>query len=174
MRLSDYRACNANDVLVHLTQEEYDGAVRHGELMYRKSHADGRKDAYGLKDLGQAAWYQVMGAIGELVVAKSLKIVWPKSIDTPWAPDLPGYIEVRTIGADHFGVRVRADDYDDRIAVGCVVKPDQLLGPYRVPGWILVKDAKNPDWLIAPNNGRPPFYAVPQDALRPISELTDE
>jgi hypothetical protein len=54
--------------------------------------------------------------------------------------------------------------------VGIVIPKGKEREAYRIPGWILAKDAKQAEWKMNPYDGRP-MYCVPQDKLRPLSEL---
>ena len=93
-------------------------------------------------------------------------------INTFREPDIPELnAEVRALGRDWYGLRVRDSDPDDRVVIGVVIEPGRERGhAYRLPGWIKARDAKRPEWRIAPR-GRPPMFAVPQSALAPLSAL---
>jgi hypothetical protein len=160
----------ANDhrFFVQLTDSEYRGACDVGRWMYEKSHADGRSDAYGFDGDGERI--QILGSLCERAAAKALGIYWPGAIDQGDAPDLAFGVEVRLMGRDWYGLRLRPKDHDHRPNVGVVIEPGREAGPYRIPGWIIAGDGKRPEWMMAPN-GRLPMYAVPQSSLRPLAEL---
>jgi hypothetical protein len=84
--------------------------------------------------------------------------------------DLPHNIEVRLIGEDRYGLRVYKKDDASRRVVGVVIPPGKERGPYRIAGWIIAADAIQDCWEMAPYGGRP-MYPVPQEHLRPMSEL---
>ena len=134
-------------------------------LLWEKSHADGRSDRddwSGFRNGDDGGLrQQMLGALCERIAAKGLDVYWPESVDGFSDPDLSHEIEVRLIGADHYGLRVYPRTVDTRRVVGVVVPRGCERGPYRLPGWIVAADAKRPEWQMAPHD-RPPMYAVPQ------------
>jgi len=168
-----YQADHSQSVYIRLDPRDVARAEAVARELYEKSHADGRSDAHGFTDDGEHGFLiQHLGACTELAVAKALCIYWPGWVDQGDRPDLPFNIEVRSIGYDHYGLRVRSKDPADRRIVGAVPPPhDQhFVGRWRIPGWIVAENAKRSDWQMAPNN-RPPFYAVPQHELWPLFQL---
>jgi len=168
-----YEADHSHETFVSLTEWELRGACNVGRWMYEKSHGDGRSDAHGFADDGASGLeQQMLGAIAERVVAKALGIYWPGAIDQGAEPDLPHDIEVRLMGRDHYGLRLRDKDPTGRRYVAVVIEPTTKRGPYRIPGWTPGTIEIDPEWGMAPN-GRPPMIAVPQSALYPLHELAE-
>ena len=169
-----YTARADGNVWVSLTAHEIRRACEIGRLLWEKSHADGRSDRDGYSGFtngGDAGLrQQMLGALAERVAAKGLGVYWPESIDGFSDPDLPHNIEVRLVGADHYGLRVYPRTPNTRRVVGVVIPKGHERGPYRMPGWIVAADAKRDEWQMAPH-GRPPMFAVPQNDLRPMAWL---
>jgi hypothetical protein len=120
----------------------------------------------------QAMRSQCLGSLTEAIVRKGLNIDAPLTHETFNVADLPGGIQVRCIGVEHYGLRVYARDDLNWKVVGVVVpKGMERVSPYRIPGWIYAGDAQRDEWLIAPNDG-PPMWAAPQAKLSDARELT--
>jgi hypothetical protein len=85
-------------------------------------------------------------------------------VDTWAAADLPG-LQVKTSQRMDARLLVPRDAVDgERYVLVVGVSPR-----YRICGWIDARDAKREQWLTDPSGqGRPPVYAVPQDALHPM------
>lgn len=166
-----YKASHTNDVFVSLEDIEYHSALKVGEWIWKKSQAGGLTDYWGNKPGGaKGMWLQQLGALAERSAAKSLDLYWPGLINTFKKPDLSHNIEVRLIGVDHYGLRVRDSDDDSRRIVGVIIPKGKEREPYRIPGWIRAGDAKRPEWEMNPYNGRP-MYCVPQSELIHLNEL---
>ena len=108
----------------------------------------------------------VEGACAELALAKYLNIHWDGSVNTfKSRPDV-GNLEVRVTTYPSGRLIVRPSDSDEAIyALVVGVCPN-----YRIVGCISGKDAKQPQWLTAPDHkGRPEAYFVPQDQLSPVT-----
>lgn len=121
-----------------------------------------------LADMEPNFWaYEIEGAVAELVVAKTLDRYWDGSVNRFKSDgDIGKMIQVRHTREHHHRLIVRPDDADDKpfvLVTGCNLV-------YRVPGWILGRDAKRAEWREAPVN-RPPAYFVKTTDLKPISEL---
>jgi hypothetical protein len=164
----DYTACHKNDVFVDLNDREYDEAVAHGKHMYAHSQKSGLRD-YINKTKGERA--QILGSVCERAVAKALGIYWTAWIDTFHKSDLPFNIEVRLIGVDNYGMQVYDKDDDSRRVVGIIMEKGKERKPYRIPGWINAKYAKQKKWRMDPNWKGHPFYGVPQQKLHHIDHL---
>jgi hypothetical protein len=158
---------------VSLEDIEYHGALKAGEWIWKKSQERGLKDHAGNKPDGASGmWLQQLGAVAERSVAKALDLYWSSPIDTFKRPDLSHEIEVRLIGVDHYGLRIRDSDRDTRRVVGIVIPAGRERDVYRIPGWIEAGSGKRPEWKMNPFNGRP-MFCVPQRFLRPLSELKE-
>lgn len=78
-------------------------------------------------------------------------------------PDVGKNIQVRATKLLRGKLIVTDSDPDDQIYVLVVGQ----IPEYNVVGWIRGADAKNKDFIFAPNN-RPPAYFVPQSELTEI------
>lgn len=122
---------------------------------------------YGAEIRDPSGWsYNNQGTIGEWTVAKALRIWWPGGVVCEnGASDLPHDVEVRTGMKDHYRLLVYPSNRDDRrfvLAVG--------VWPHvRIAGWLYGHEAKRTEWWDVSLDE--PAYAVPQDALRDLSEL---
>lgn len=167
-----YRS-NGHRDYVSVTSDDLKEAAEWGKFIYDLSHADGRKDRIG-NFPGHWLRKQQLGALAELSVAKALGVPWPKRVNqSRTVPDIDPDIEVRLIGVDRYGLRVKEKDLDDWRVVGIVIEKGRERFPYRLPGWCYAGEARRPEWLMNPYDGVP-FWAVPQDALRPFSLLRSD
>lgn len=143
--------------------------IEHAELAARhrneRAMQKGVANAYGLTaDDDKNLRLHTQGAAGELAVAKVLGRYW----ECGESKSDVGGLEVRTMGKAHYGLRVRqADIRADKLCVAVVGQSPT----FRIPGWIPARDAERIEWQVDTNDGRPPFYAVPQTELRPIDDL---
>lgn len=162
---------------VEMTELEIDGAIWTGTQIWRKSHADGRNDRNGWRGFTEGEnpgqRHQCLGALAERIAAKSLSIYWPSACDNFGDADLAYNVEVKLIGAAHYGLRVYPRTHDSRRVIGVVIpKGTERDLRYRVAGWYVAGEAKRQDWAMAPH-GLPPMYCVPQAALRRVAELRE-
>ena len=110
----------------------------------------------------------IIGSLGELVVAKCLNHYWNGNFGNLRAADV-GLYQVR---ASHFHrnrLIVHRSDPDDRPFIFVTGRAPT----FRVWGWIYGRDAKNPEFWADPAGGRPAFF-VSKEHLRPMSALPDE
>lgn len=114
-------------------------------------------------------WIHILGACGEAAVCKFLRVPYSGSVNTFRASDLPFNIEVRTRSAPWHDLKIRPDDDDRRRVVMAVCR--SIDKPIRLVGWIGAKSGKEIGPLIDPSGAQKPFHAVPQEMLRPMSEL---
>lgn len=129
--------------------------------------------AQSLRDKGGVVKHEwemdIIGAIGELSVAKGLGLYWPAGVNTWKLPDV-GALHVRTTTHADGRLLIRPNDgYGIYILV--VVG---RVGQARLAGWIDFKDVRNPEWFTQPDANRPGCWAIPQSALKPMSELKKE
>lgn len=109
---------------------------------------------------------EVVGACGEMVVAKALDCYWIPSVNTFHVEsDLRRDVEVRATAGTSNRLIVRANDPDDRMYVLVVGEPPTMT----VVGWIYGHEAKRDEWRDNPHGHRPAWF-VPQSALRPIPQ----
>lgn len=151
---------------VTLTEHELSLAVEIGKARHLSALRDGKNNAFGARKKDDWSMH-ILGATGELVVAKALGIYWSATVDTyKTKSDLPGGLEVRARSRDDYDLIVRANDPDD-VPFVLVVGEDLT---FRVPGWIWGREAKQEKWLKTYAN-RTPAYFVPQSALCGLDRL---
>ena len=168
-----YSASHINSITVELTSQEIEQAVRHGMAMRKVSIQKQHKNHKGYNpDDKKAMRVQCLGALAEAIACKALEIPIALTNETFNVEDLPGGIQVRLIGAEHYGLRVYLKDDPNWKVIGVVIPPGkERSGSYRVAGWCLASEAQGKlEWEMAPCN-RPPMYCVPQNCLRSVSEL---
>jgi hypothetical protein len=103
-----------------------------------------------------------------MAAAKAMDRYWNGSVDTFQNGGDVGRLQVRTRRKQSYELIVRPHDRDADVFVLVVgVAP-----VFDVRGWMMGRDAKQPEWLMD-HGGRPPAYFVPSDALHPIGELRE-
>lgn len=114
---------------------------------------------------------EVVGACGEMAVGKHAGRWFVPSLNTfHRTPDCFEDVEVRSTAVVPGGrLIVRDNDSDSRRYVLALVTGDRV----RLCGWAYGHEAKKPEYLNAPHRQRPAWF-VPQEALRPMSELGGE
>lgn len=152
--------------VVFLTDEELKLADSIGNLRQDESEKDGRRAAHGFNGNERAC--HVLGARGELAVAKALGLQWDATVNTFHNRGDVGDIEVRTRTNHSYDLLVRADDADDRRFV-LVIGIDRVFSIY---GWKRGADAKLKRWIASYGN-RPEAYFVPKDRLEPLHSLLE-
>lgn len=165
-----YKEDKSHSEYISLTDFEYRIANGIGKLIYKLSQDAGYKDYHGNKPNGvDGERLQCLGAIAECAIAKWLNKYWLGGYMGFKNPDIEN-LEIRLIGVEHYGLRVRDSDDDARMVVGVVIPKGKEREPYRIAGWINAKDAKKLEWKMNPYNGRP-MYCVPQSELKDASDL---
>lgn len=148
---------------IDLSNAEVGNACMGGMRRNISSIRDGRKDNHGLSGPG---WNEhIVGAIGEMVVAKALGIYWSAGVDTFKDPDLGVDIQVRCSDQPMASLIVRDDDKDDHRFVLVV----GVLYRFHIVGWMYGDEAKQQRWYKNPN-GRGFAYFVPQTELKDMED----
>lgn len=108
--------------------------------------------------------FHAYGVIGEMAAAKVLGLTFTGSVDTfRNHPDLSG-MEVRFRSNPTWQLIVRDNDKDDaKYLLVRGVPPSAV----EVVGWIMGRDAKNPEWLRSYGNLKPAHF-VPDSELIPL------
>lgn len=146
---------------VLLTAEEAESAASVGRARFRESVAHGRKDTMGVDSEQSHVW----GAVGELVVAKSLGVEWSRSINTfKGELDVAGY-EVRTRSTLNGELIIRKNDADDRMFVLVVPTREKLR--FLIAGMMRARMAKQGKYWRE-DRGHPFAWFVPQQDLIPF------
>ncbi len=114
-----------------------------------------RDNRVPLKDDDAGFNKDLNGACGEAAFAKFRNVWWDGSVNTFSAFGDVGGAEVRTRTKHDWQLFVRPADKDERYFVLVTGRPPT----YRVQGWILGADAKQPEWMADPGGyGKPAFF----------------
>lgn len=148
---------------VVLSPGEYLMAASAGVLRHSESLQFNRKDNHGLEPDADLLGIHVLGAAGELAVARVLGRYWGGDISTFKRADLGRSVQVRTGSKPSHSLIIRPDDSLEDVYVLVTGTPTRL----RVHGWIRGAEARKDEWMQA-HAGRPPAWFVPQSALRPL------
>jgi len=158
---------------VTLNQEELAYATSVGKLRQDEAVKAHRTASYDFK--GDELAIHVMGACGELAVAKVLELDWSAPVNTFKSGGDVGKLQVRTSkkmrvsGQKKSRMIIRHDDSSDDLFVFAWQEDENN---YEVVGYIKGADAKQEKWFWAkPSNGRSPAYFVSDIHLRDIKEL---
>jgi hypothetical protein len=149
--------------VVKLSETEVRWATEVGARRHREAVEQGRKDAHGLTDKGEER--HILGALGELAVAKALDRYWSGHVNRFKGPDLSERMQVRCRSEEWHDLIVRQDDADDHGFVLVTGRAPNFV----VHGWIIGRDAKR--FPLQAYGGREPAHFVPSSALHPIAEL---
>lgn len=113
--------------------------------------------------------FHILGAFGELAVARILNIYPGFILNTFKGPDLEPDIQVRTTRHKNGRLIMTADDPPFHKYVLVTGDAPEL----DIVGWIWGYEGQDEKWLTDPKNNRPPAYFVPRDALKPIETLNE-
>ena len=117
-----------------------------------------RSDRYGA-DKKNGFQLHIMGAIGELAVAKFLGVFWNGNLGNLKAPDV-GFVQVRSRSEQWHSLILHPADSDDDLFYLVTVQ-DYVCD---VVGYIRGRDGKHPSHWDDPARGRPAFF-VKQEYL---------
>lgn len=134
------------------------GSIRHG-----MSVGDRRQDRHGLKPEDDGLQCHILGAAGELAVAKMLGRYWGGDVNTFKRPDLGSNIQVRTRSRHDYDLLIRPDDNPDEIFIHITGSPTRLV----IHGWIYGREGML-DEFVQTYGGRPAAWFVPKRVLRPL------
>jgi hypothetical protein len=138
------------------------GNTRHDEAVKQ-----GRRDCHGLDTAeGKGRSMHILGACGELSLAKAMNVYWNGTVNTFKFGGDVGDVQVRTRSESWYDLLVRRDDKDeDRFVLVTGQFP-----VFNIKGWLFGRDAKREEWFQA-HGGREKAYFVPKADLRPMWEL---
>lgn len=149
---------------VTLTLAECLLACQVGTARQLSAIVQGKQNSHGFR--GQGFDIHILGAAGELALAKALGIYWTGHINTFKQPDLGTNIQVRTRSSHTYDLIVRDGDADDEL----FVLVTGTLPAFHIWGWIRGGDAKQREYLKT-YGSRPEAFFVPHDALHPLATL---
>lgn len=154
-------------IAVHLDPWELALAAKVGVARTAYAMANGLHDAHGLRG-GVTGWaIGVAGAVAELTVAKAVDRYWDGYVGPtePHRPDV-GPLEVRYTPVPGGHLMVYRHESGPFVLV--TGDPPALT----IHGYINAADAKRAEWWTVNRGPGSGCYWVPQDALRPIEELS--
>lgn len=127
------------------------------------------KAKYGAPE-DEGAWEPDFFACqGEMAVAKCLNLFWSGSVGDFGAVDVGGLVQVRTRRKKWHQLILHKEDSDNEpFVLVCAHESPKFM----LCGWIFGKDGKLDKFWSDPAGGRPAYF-VPQEQLRPISELRE-
>lgn len=134
-----------------------------GGLRQAESRLGKRRDAHGMSADADGLTAHILGAAGEMAVAKVLGRYWGGDVCTFKRADIGSNIQVRTRSRHEWDLIIRDDDDGAAYFVLVTGTPGNLC----VRGWIKGEDARRDEWRQG-HGGRPPAWFVPQSALKPM------
>ena len=153
-------------VTVTLDNSEYLHALIAGSLRRASARARGRQNYYGAQS-ADAEKLDIVGSVGECVVAKHLNKFWAGA-GAFRGGDVDGYqVRTTTHDAGHLVLNSNDDDGKKYILV-CVNN-----GVGKIRGWMYAREGKQRKYW-RDMSGRGPAYYVPQSDLRPIATLQSD
>jgi len=152
------------DTSVTLSKEELAWATSVGMQRYNESLKRGHKNKHGLKYATEAL--DVDGACAELAVAKFTGWPWKAGVNTFKEADIEDNIQVKSTPKQDNRLIIRNDDSSDH----CYILVVGVAPTFRIVGWIIGRDGKQPQYLYNPND-REPAYFIPQTALNSFDEF---
>jgi hypothetical protein len=135
----------------------YVGALR--QIKHRKANHMHRWNA----PMDNGWTRDIEGACAEKAAAKSLGNYWFDGADGK--TDVGPY-QVRHTTVEHGRLVLHPEDKDDEIFILVVGRAPT----FRIVGWCLGRDGKNPSYWSDPTGGRPAFF-VPNNALHAMDKL---
>lgn len=109
----------------------------------------------------------IVGASGEIAVAKALGLYPGFTVNNFKEPDIEPNIQVRSAIKGRLILSDKDNPFQKYVFV-LGFAPN-----LEVAGWVWGYDAQIKKWFLDPNNGRPPAYFVPKEALKPISSINE-
>ena len=136
------------------------GIRRHVQALVR-----GRSQAFGCKV--EESWQcNIVGALGEMVVAKALDRYWNGDVGPLGRSDVGPYQVRTTPHVDGHLIVTDKDRDDDVFILVTGIEP-----AFVIRGWLYGRDAKRPEFIE--DRGRGKRFFVPQAALRSFASLPE-
>lgn len=143
------------------------GVAAQRRIMNMKNGIAGK---YGAPEGDGSEELDIVSTRGEMAVAKGLNLFWSGSVGDYGAVDVGGLVEVRTRTKNWHSLIVHPNDKDDMpfVLVDASNTPNM-----RLVGWLYGRDGKNERFWDDPSRKNRPAYFIPQESLRPMSELVE-
>jgi hypothetical protein len=159
-------------VYITLTSEEMEEVTSVGISRNNRALSDGRIPMHGVEVKDERA--HITGALGEYALANHFGLPWMGDLGHPdrGIPDVGG-CHVRTVVHRLYdrmlrGLLLHEEDADDEPFV-LVMQVDP--SRFRIVGWRYAHEGKHPYYWWTKTDR--PCYRVPQEDLRPMSDLPD-
>lgn len=150
-------------VTVELSNPEYLHALMAGCLRRASAREKNRQNYYGALS-ANAELLDIIGAVGEAIVAKHLDKFWVGRGEFRGG-DVGNY-QVRATTYDTGHLLLNKKDYPDVPYILVTVSS----GVGKIRGWLFGREGQKPEYW-QDKSGRGCAYYIPQSRLRPISEL---
>jgi len=151
-------------MLIRLNDLEMEFATRLGE----KRHAESANLTPSRGQPVEASLgHHKMGACGELAAAKALNLYPGFTVNNFHGPDIEPNIQVRASRKPRL-IMTRKDNPFQKYVLVVGEAPN-----LEVAGWMWGYEGQEPRFFLDPNNGRPPAYFIPKEALRPMSTFNE-
>ena len=170
----------SDGIQVFLTPDDVVVCERVAVRRRSESEKAGLVDRSGSSRETYSAWTKdLLGATGELAVARALGLQWNGDVNTFHAPDLDGMLQVRATTYEHGSLIHRERDNPDDLYVLAICLSAGLppgldtsrFQVWVVRGWIHGHGARRREWFGDKGTSRDSCWWVPQQALHPMSEL---
>jgi hypothetical protein len=154
-------------VIVTLNPSEVEIASYVGMRRRLGAMQRGLQELYGASraDAATQWYYNIVGACGEMAVAKATNNYWGASIvpQRKGEPDVGTDIQVRCLAGNDYDLIVRTDDLSHFRYFLCLGEPPT----FKIAGWMWGGDAKQDKWFKDRGGRGKPCYWVPQSELVP-------
>jgi hypothetical protein len=108
----------------------------------------------------------ITGTLGEWAYAKASGLFWPGGEQEHRGGDV-AHVQVRATTRRDGGLLIRPGDDDACLYVLVCGTPPTFL----IAGGMVGRDAKQDQYRLHRDDGRPPCWIVPQESLRPVDDL---
>lgn len=153
-------------MLIMLSWQEIRLAAEVGVTRRIVSMRDNRRDSAGYRG-SDPFDMDILGAMGEVAVAKALQVYWSPSVNTFKLPDVDN-LHVRSTRYKTGSLIVRPNDPE-----GTYLLVIADLPRFKIVGYCSAQYAKQDEFRSQPDATRPPCWAVPQSRLAPFSWIVN-
>lgn len=153
-----------NPIFIRLTEAEImtaaiEGVKRQNHVI--QGHLQGDKN-----EPKNNCWHRhIEGCLSESALAKHFGVYW-QGKGNPGDEDFAGGIEARSADSDYKRLILQPKDKDDSKFYFLTGQ----YGTYKLRGWIMGIDGKQPEYWDQPKGAWQPAYFVPTDKLSPIED----
>jgi hypothetical protein len=155
---------------VKLKRSEFLHAAKIGVTRQVENKINGRENLHGA-GRGDEWRHHILGAVGEMAVAKYLGVYWNGNLGNLGAADV-GSLEVRSRSETWHDLilhKPEEGDSPDALFINSIVSED-LFPSVRLDGWIRAEHGQKDKYWSDPAGGRPAYF-VPSGDLHPMGEI---